>query len=79
VGRFETDLYAHGSDVSLAVLHPESFSGEMKALKEKINRIIASTDYSVREFQTGVLREPHDLTQIFPRIVEKRQGLDITV
>jgi len=79
VGRFETDLYAHGTQVSLAVLHPESFSGEMKALKEKVSRIIAATDYSVKEFQTGVLREPHDLTQIFPRIVEKRQGLDITV
>jgi hypothetical protein len=78
-GRFETDLYAHGSHISLAVLHPESFMGVMKGIKEKINRIIASTDYSVKEFQTGVLREPHDLTQIFPRIVEKRKGLDITV
>ncbi|MCL1903581.1 MAG: hypothetical protein FWF94_04105 [Oscillospiraceae bacterium] len=79
VGRFETDLYATDTEVSLAVLHPESFHGEMKSLKDKINRIIASTSYSVREFQTGVLREPHDLTQIFPRIVEKRQGLDISI
>ncbi|MCL2036403.1 MAG: hypothetical protein FWG83_03335 [Oscillospiraceae bacterium] len=79
VGRFETDLYAHGTQVSLAVLHPAGFSGEMRELKEKINRIIASTDYTVKEFQTGVLREPHDLTQIFPRISEKRTGLDIVV
>ncbi|MCL2071945.1 MAG: hypothetical protein FWH07_06915 [Oscillospiraceae bacterium] len=79
VGRFETDLYATDTEVSLAVLHPESFTCEMNELKGKINRIIASTDYSVKDFQTGVLREPHDLTQIFPRIVEKRQGLDITV
>jgi hypothetical protein len=79
VGRFETDLYAQGSQVSLAVLHPEGFLGEMKDLKEKINRIIASTDYSVKEFQTAILCEPHDLTDIFPRIVEKRQGLDISI
>jgi hypothetical protein len=79
VGRFETDLYAHGTEVSLALLHPESFSLEMVALKEKISKIIASTDYTVKEFQTGVLKEPHDLTQIFPRIVEKRTGLDVSV
>ena len=79
VGRFETDLYAFGSEISLAVLHPESFSDAMTPLKEKISRIISSTDYSVKEFKTGVLRHPHDLTQIFPRIVEKRQGLDISI
>ncbi|MCL2634534.1 MAG: hypothetical protein FWD34_08490 [Oscillospiraceae bacterium] len=79
VGRFETDLYASGAEINLAVLYPEGFEGEMKAIKEKINRIIADTGYHVKEFRTGVLREPHDLTQIFPRILEKREGLDVVV
>jgi hypothetical protein len=79
VGRFETDLYAHGSDISLAILYPEGFSSEMEALKDKIMQIIASTDYKVKEFRAGILRTPHDLTQIFPRIMDKRTGLDITI
>ncbi|MCL1880879.1 MAG: hypothetical protein FWF76_01725 [Oscillospiraceae bacterium] len=79
VGRFETDLYARGSEVSLAVLHPEGFSSEIVSLKERIAQIIASTDYTINEFQTAILRTPHDLTQIFPNIMEKRTGLDITI
>ncbi|MCL1831949.1 MAG: hypothetical protein FWG45_03445 [Oscillospiraceae bacterium] len=79
VGRFETDLYAQNADISLAVLYPESFAGEIDSLKERVSRIIASTDYKVKDFRTGVLRAPHDLTQIFPRIMDKRTGLDITI
>ncbi|MCL2754172.1 MAG: hypothetical protein FWD35_00445 [Oscillospiraceae bacterium] len=79
VGRFEADMYAHGKDISVAILHPEGFTSEMAALRERVSQIIASTDYTVKELRTGVLRVPHDLTQIFPRILDKRTGLDITI
>ncbi|MDR0222694.1 MAG: hypothetical protein LBI38_04050 [Oscillospiraceae bacterium] len=79
VGRFETDVYASGEDMSLALLYPDGFAGEIKTVKERINRIIADTGYLVREFKTGVLKEPHNLTQIFPRILERRAGIDVLV
>ena len=78
-GRFETDMYAHDSEVSLALLYPDGFAEEIDALKEKVTAIIAGTPYTMKEFHTAVLREPHDLAQIFPKINEKRTGLDITI
>ena len=44
---------------------------------EKINRIAAGTKYSISDFSTGVLKEPHNLTQIFPKLSERRSGLNV--
>ncbi|MDR0197057.1 MAG: hypothetical protein LBI36_02390 [Oscillospiraceae bacterium] len=79
VGRFETDVYASGEEISLALLYPGGFAREIKSVKERVNRLIADTGFSVKEFKTGVLKEPHNLTQIFPRILERRKGLDVMV
>jgi hypothetical protein len=76
-GRFEVDLYADGRDVNLSFFYPESFSEKAAPLLGKVNRIIAGTGYTTREIRTGPLIKPHDLTQIFPDILEKRTGFNI--
>ncbi|MBO6301061.1 MAG: hypothetical protein J6N15_01315 [Ruminiclostridium sp.] len=76
-GRFEVDVYANDKTVKVNLLHPSSFAKNVNALTEKINRIAAGTHYSISDFSTGVLKEPHNLTQIFPKLSERRAGLNV--
>ena len=76
-GRFEVDVYANDKSVRVSLLHPTSFTKNVQQITEKINRIAASTRYSIADFTTGVLKEPHNLTQIFPKLSERRAGLNV--
>ena len=76
-GRFEVDVYANDNTVRVSLLHPTSFAKNVGGIVEKINRIAAGTKYSISDFSTGVLKEPHNLTQIFPKLSERRSGLNV--
>ncbi|MCL1824076.1 MAG: hypothetical protein FWG44_07725 [Oscillospiraceae bacterium] len=76
-GRFEVDLYADGSDVSLSFYYPESFAHRAHSLLGKVGRIIVQSGYSTKEIRTGPLIRPHDLVQIFPNILERRMGFNV--
>ncbi len=76
-GRFEVDVYANDNTVRVSLLHPTSFAKNVGGVVEKINRIAAGTKYSISDFSTGVLKEPHNLTQIFPKLSERRSGLNV--
>ena len=86
IGRFEIDMYSVNEDVSLAVLYPEGYgdgggSGgkRVEKLRSRIDAFISRAGYKTREIQAGVLREPHSLSQIFPRINENRRGFETVV
>ncbi len=76
-GRFEVDVYANDKTVKVNLLHPSSFTRSVGDIVEKVNRIAAGTKYTISDFSTGVLKEPHNLTQIFPKLQERRAGLNV--
>ena len=76
-GRFEIDLYADGNEVSLSFFYPESFKDRAGALIGKVGKIIAHSGYTTKEIRTGPLTKAHDLTQIFPDILERREGFNV--
>ena len=76
-GRFEVDVYANDKTVRVNLLHPSSFTRNVGEIVEKVNRIAAGTKYAISDFSTGVLKEPHNLTQIFPKLQERRAGLNV--
>ena len=79
IGRFEVDLYAIGEDVNLALLYPPRFEKQIDSMKERINKIIRTTGYNARTFETAPLKSPHNLTEIFPKIMDKRTTLNTRV
>lgn len=76
-GRFEVDVYAGDRSVSVSLLHPPSFGRNIDQMINKIHRIAAGTGYTINRFETGVLKKPHNLTQIFPKLIERRSGLNV--
>lgn len=76
-GRFEVDVYAGDNSINVSLLHPPSFGKNIDQMINKIHRIAAGTGYSINRFETGVLKKPHNLTQIFPKLIERRSGLNV--
>lgn len=76
-GRFEVDVYANDNTVRVSLLHPSSFTRNVESIMNKVTKIAAGTKYSISDFKTGVLKEPHNLTQIFPKLAERRSGLNV--
>lgn len=76
-GRFEVDVYANENTASVSLLHPVSFGKNIESIISKINRIAAGTGYTISSFETGILKMPHNLSQIFPKLNERRAGLNV--
>lgn len=79
IGRFELDMYALGEDVNLALLYPPRFEKQIDPMKDRINKIIRNIGYNTRTFETAPLKTPHNLTEIFPKIMDKRTTLNTRV
>lgn len=79
IGRFELDMYALGDEVNLALLYPPRFEKEVDPMKERIYKVIRNIGYTTRAFETAPLKTPHNLTEIFPKIVDKRTTLNTRV
>lgn len=77
IGRFEVDMYALGENINLALLYPEKFGFKIKRLSDKIDLIIRNIGYKPAKFETAVLRKPHVLTEVFPKIIDRRKGLNV--
>lgn len=79
IGRFEVDLYALGEEVNLTLLYPPRFEKQVDPMKDRINKVVRNVGYSTRTFETAPLKAPHNLTEIFPKIVDKRTTLNTRV
>ena len=79
IGRFEVDLYALGEDVNLTLLYPPRFESRVEPMKGRINKIINNIGYHAKTFETAPLKSPHNLTEIFPKILDRRTTLNTRV
>lgn len=77
IGRFEVDMYALGENINLSLLYPEKLGFKIKKLSDKIDLIIRNIGYKPAKFETAVLRKPHVLTEVFPKIIDRRKGLNV--
>lgn len=79
IGRFEVNLYALGDEVNLTLLYPQRFEKQIEPMKDRINKVVRNVGYNTRTFETAPLKAPHNLTEIFPKIVDKRTMLNTRV
>lgn len=75
IGRFELDMYALGEEVNISLLYPPRFEKSIEPMKERVNKIVRSSGYQTRAFETAPLKKPHNLVEVFPKITEKRTTL----
>lgn len=75
IGRFELDMYALGEEVNISLLYPPRFEKAIDPLKDRVNKIVRSSGYQTRAFETAPLKKPHNLVEVFPKITDKRTTL----
>lgn len=78
IGRFEVDIYAHDKDISMSILHPRSYTEKAHELAEKIGSIASASGYHSENVHTGVLKTAHTLTEVFPKLYERRNSFNVT-
>lgn len=78
-GYFEMELYAKGKSVSVALLCPQGTEKNYLPLRETIPDIATACGYSAEKLMIEPLKRKRDLTNVFPKLIERRSGLNVKI
>ncbi|MGN0674872.1 MAG: hypothetical protein ACI4KG_03930, partial [Oscillospiraceae bacterium] len=78
-GYFELELYSRGKSVNIALMCPQGTERDYLPLKEAIPALAASCGYNAEKMIVEPLKRKRDLTNVFPKLNERRSGLNVSV
>lgn len=78
-GYFELEVYARGKSVNAALLCPAGTERSYLPIKEMIPELAASCGYNAEKIMIEPLKRRRDLTNIFPKLNERRTGLNVRI
>ncbi len=78
-GYFELELYARGKSINVALMCPEGRQRDFLPLKEAIPTLASACGYKAEKTMIEPLRRKRDLTNVFPKLNERRSGLNVSV
>ncbi|MDE7290265.1 MAG: hypothetical protein K2N71_12325 [Oscillospiraceae bacterium] len=78
-GYFEMELYARGRSINLSLLCPEGSERKYLPLKEMIPVIASANGYNAEKMIISPLKKKRDLNKIFPKLNERKNGLNVSV
>ncbi len=78
-GYFELEVYANQDNLNILLLCPEGTEKTFHSLKESMPVIAGACGYNISNAAIGPIKKRRDLTQVFPKINQKRSGLNAKV
>lgn len=78
-GYFEMELYAKGRSINVSLLCPEGSERKYLPLKESIPVIASANGYSAEKMIISPLKKKRDLNRVFPKLNERKNGLNVSV
>ena len=79
VGYFELEIYTRGKNINASLLCPEGTEKDYSSLKDTIPIIASSCGYRADNLSIKPLKKKRDLTNVFPKLNERRGGLNVSV
>lgn len=79
VGYFELEIYTHGKNINASLMCPPGTEKDYSSLKDTIPVIASSCGYKADNLSIKPLVRKRDLTNVFPKINERRSGLNVSV
>lgn len=79
VGYFELELRTSGKKLNVQLLCPSGTESVFKPLKDSIPLIASANGYNAENTQIGTIVKRRDLTQVFPKIQDRRSGLNVKI
>ena len=78
-GYFELEIYTRGKSVNVALMCPEGTQKKYLPLKESIPTLAQACGYNAEKMIVEPLKRRRDLTNVFPKLNERRNGLNVSV
>ncbi|MBR4097367.1 MAG: hypothetical protein IKK42_08715 [Oscillospiraceae bacterium] len=78
-GYFELELYTRGKNINVALMCPEGTQRDYLPLKESIPALASACGYEANRTIIEPLKRRRDLTNVFPKLNERRSGLNVSV
>lgn len=78
-GYFELEVYARGKSVNAALMCPAGTERNYLPIKEMIPELAASCGYNAEKIMIEPLKRKRDLANIFPKLNERRTGLNVRI
>lgn len=78
-GYFEMELYAKGKSINISLLCPEGSERQYLPLKETIPVIASANGYNAEKMIISPLKKKRDLNKVFPKLNERKNGLNVSV
>lgn len=79
VGSFELDLYAYGSELSASLLCPPDYIEHFEGMALNIAKVCSKSGFSLGTLNISPLQKQKDLLEVFPKLSQRRLGLDVKV
>ncbi len=78
-GYFELEIYASGKSVNIALMCPSGTEKNYQPLRDSVPALAAACGYSTDKLKIEPLKRKRDLSRVFPKLNERRSGLNIKV
>ncbi len=79
IGYFELNIQTQDNKLYTELLCPPGTSGIFGSLKGRISQIASANGYNAESVHIGTALSRRDLTQVFPKIQDKRGGLNVKI
>ncbi len=78
-GYFEMDIYAKGKSLNISLMCPAGTEKDYASLRDSIPVLAASCGYSAEKPLIAPLRRRRELSEVFPKLNERRSGLNVSI
>lgn len=79
VGYFELEVYSYGKNLNIALMCPAGTEKSYMQLKSTIPAIAEACGYNADKMMIEPLKRKRDLTKVFPKLRDRRSGLNVSV
>lgn len=79
IGDFELEIFTKHTDITILMLCPTNLTKSFTKIKDNISRIASGGGYSIKSTTIEPLLEKRNLIDVFPKIKEKRAGINVKI
>lgn len=79
LGGFELAFVEAGQRVDFAMWCPEALVSSLSGIKRQIEDLMQIHGYTMNSYQVAELREQQSVAQVFPKLLNRRIGVDVRI
>jgi hypothetical protein len=78
-GQFELCFLSTGEQVDFSMWCPEGLVESLKGMKRYLANIMQAHGYQMHGFAVDKMRAEHNVAEVFPRLLDKKGGMDVHI